>query len=178
MDLALHWVLRLGLALVFGVSALAKLRNLGEFRLALRAYGLLPLVLEGVTAFLVPALELVAVGLLLGPKVVWGASLLIVLLFIFSGAILIGLQRGGQFDCGCLGGWVKEPLTPGLLLRNTALALLAGFLLFPPLVRPLELFDLATILFGGLLLFLMYLGASVLLANLVRIKNPGPGGRA
>ena len=41
MDLAVHWILRLGLALVFGVSALAKVRDLSDFRLALRAYGFL-----------------------------------------------------------------------------------------------------------------------------------------
>lgn len=176
MDLALHWILRLGLALIFGASALAKLGNVGEFRLSLRAYGVLPPVLEGVAVFLVPVLELVAVGLLLGSKVAWGALLLLALLFIFSGAILIGLRRGGRFNCGCLGGWVNEPLTSSLLLRNAVLALLASSLLRSPSIRTLEALDRATILFGGVLLFLFYLGVSVLLANSFRIKNLGLGG--
>jgi len=175
MDPALHWILRLGLALVFAVSALAKLRSLGEFRRTLRAYGVLPPALEGVAAPLVPLLELAAAGLLLGSRTDAGAFLLLGLLALFSGAILVGLRRGGGFSCGCLGGLVDEPLSPALLLRNAVLALLVGLLLYSPSARPLEPLDWITVLFGGLLFFLAYLGAGTLLANSVRLKDLGGG---
>ena len=73
---------------------------------------------------------------------------------------------------------MNEPLNSGLLLRNAALFLLASFLFLPPSIRPLSFLDVVSIIFGSLLLFLMYLGISVLLANGVRIKDSGLGGRA
>lgn len=168
MDPVIHWTLRLGLALVLGISGLSKLRDLDSFRQSLANYRLLPPYLEGVASFLVPLLELGGAMLLLSRAYTAGISLFLLLMGLFSGAILWGLRQGGGFNCGCLGG-VEEPLGPGLLLRNALLAVLAILGYLEPDPRSLGVLDVFTVLLGGSFLFLIYLVVSVFLANWTRL---------
>lgn len=164
MDPVFHWTLRLGLALVLGTSGLSKLRDLEGFRRSVANYRILPPSLEGGAALLVPLLELGGAVLILSPAYPLGVTLFLLLLVLFSGAILWGLQQGGGFSCGCLGG-VEEPLSPWLLLRNAVLAVLAALAYLGPEPRSLGLLDALSVLMGGLFFLLAYLTASLFLAN-------------
>lgn len=168
MDPVIHWTLRLGLALVLGISGLSKLRDLNSFRQSLANYRLLPPSLEGAASLLVPLLELGGAVLILSRAYPAGITLFLLLMGLFSGVILWGLWQGGGFNCGCLGG-VEEPLSPGLLLRNALLAVLATLGYLEPEPRLLGVLDVLTVLLGGSFLFLIYLAISVFLANRTRL---------
>lgn len=170
MDPVFHWVLRIGLALILGISGLSKLRNPIGFRQSLANYRLLPQFLEKAATFLIPLLELGGAILILSPAYSVGLALFLLLMVLFSGAILWGLRQGGGFNCGCLEG-VEEPLSPGLLLRNALLTGLALLGYLQPESRPLGGVDIFTVLAGSMFLFLAYLALSLSLANRVRIGS-------
>lgn len=163
--------IQLGLALIFGYSGLTKLRDLGAFHQALSRYPFLSLrpSLVGLLAYFVPIAEVLgSVLLLVLPKV--GASFLLALILVFSGAIAIGLRQGGGFDCGCLVG-VNVPVNPWLLVRNGLLAVSLLLIIFfhasvLPLLHNFDVLGLFTMVVGGLFLLLLYLIADHLLANL------------
>jgi uncharacterized membrane protein YphA (DoxX/SURF4 family) len=169
-DPVFHWTLRLGLALVLGTSGLFKLRNLEGFRRSLANYRLLPPSLEGTAALLVPVLELGVAILILSPVYPLGIALFLLLIALFSGAILWGLRQGGGFSCGCLGD-VEEPLSPWLLLRNALLALLGALAYLGSEPRSLGFLDALSVLMGGLFFLLAYLTASLFLANRGRMEE-------
>lgn len=168
MDPVIHWTLRLGLALILGVSAISKLRDRDGFRRSLENYRLLSPSLEGVAGLLVPLLELGGAVLILSRAYAGGITLFLFLMALFSGAIIWGLRQGGGFNCGCLGG-IEEPVSPGLLLRNALLALLATLAYLEPTSRSLSILDMVTVLLGGSFLFLIYLAFSMYLGNWVRL---------
>lgn len=111
---------RLGLAVVFGVAAFAKLSDRHSFGETLRRFH----VPRGpVATWAVPVAELAVVGLLLAPSSVrFGAAAALVLLVIFTATVVATLRRGEQPDCGCFGAASRAPIGPGTLARNAALA--------------------------------------------------------
>jgi peroxiredoxin len=95
---------RLILALVFVVSAVAKLRDREGSREAVRGFGV-PAPLVGVVAGGLPFAELACAALLVlpDPYATVGAVASLVLLGVFTLAVIVNLVRGNRVDCHCFG---------------------------------------------------------------------------
>jgi peroxiredoxin len=116
------------LAVVFAAAAGAKLADQRGFRTALHTTPL-PASLVPALVLVVPAVELAVAGALIVTKFSSFAALAaLILLLLFSLTIGTGLARGELLECGCFG-----PLRAGSMgwlsvLRNLALAGLAGLI--------------------------------------------------
>jgi len=121
-------VARLGLAAVFGVAGLAKLRDRSGTREMLIAFGV-PLDSVGVLSTLLPLAELIlAAALVLSLSARWSALGACALLVVFSCAIGVSLARGRKPDCRCFGQLGAAPVGPRTLARNIVLLLIASFI--------------------------------------------------
>jgi hypothetical protein len=118
----LTFVSAVALAIGFAWAALSKLAGYRRWRGALRAYGL-PGGLERAALLGTPALEAVAVALILrGPLEIAGA-LMLALLACFSIVILRArTNQGDRLPCGCFGGTTERDYRL-MLIRNAVLAL-------------------------------------------------------
>jgi methylamine dehydrogenase accessory protein MauD len=118
---------RLGLVAVFGLAAIGKLADRHGAREAVVRFGV-PRALVNPVALGLPVVELlIAGGLLVTASVTWAAAAAIAMLTIFCVAIVRLLARGEAPDCHCFGGLGSAPVGRGTLVRNLALAGLAGF---------------------------------------------------
>jgi peroxiredoxin len=95
---------RLVLAIVFVVSAVAKLRDRDGSRTAVEGFGV-PTALVGVVTTGLPFAELACAVLLLlpDPAATTGAVASLVLLALFTVAVVVNLVRGNRVDCHCFG---------------------------------------------------------------------------
>ena len=134
------------------LGAWSKLRDFALFRDAVENYQLLPRAIAAPVAWVLAGSEALAGALLLAqPLRAVGALLALSLLAVVSGAIALNVARGRtQIDCGC-GGTHHTPLSPGLLVRNGAPALLAAAAAAPGNGRALLWLDHAAV--GGFALF-------------------------
>ena len=140
LDPVFAWVIHLALALLFAVAAWHKLRDLRAFQATLANYRLLPTAVIAPAALALAACELGVAALLLAPlpePVARHAALASLsslaplaplaalgLLALYSGALAVNLARGRRdLDCGCLGPAQRQPISPGLLVRNALVAL-------------------------------------------------------
>jgi hypothetical protein len=137
LDPVFAWVIHLALALLFAVAAWHKLRDLRAFQATLANYRLLPTAVIAPAALALAACELGVAALLLAPlpePVARHAALASLsslaplaalgLLALYSGALAVNLARGRRdLDCGCLGPAQRQPISPGLLVRNAFVAL-------------------------------------------------------
>lgn len=119
-------IARLVLAAVFIVAAIGKLSDLDGTRTTLAAFG----VRRGRAAAAIglPLVEL-AIGVLLIPAATARAAALagLVLLAVFSAAIVLQLRRGSEVECHCFGRVHSAPVSWSLVGRNAAFAALAAF---------------------------------------------------
>lgn len=115
-------ILRYLLAVVFVRSGLLKVLDMGEFRLAVGNYRLLPEMLVGPATWAVPTLEF-GCGILLVAGVATGpvAAVLVGLLAVFSVAVAVNLLRGRAISCGC-SGRVAAQITWRHVATNVGLA--------------------------------------------------------
>ena len=122
-------VFKLVLAILFVVSAIAKLSEIETFAQSLNSYKLLSPGLVPFFSYYVPLMELgLAVGFLLPrfDKVI--CLLTIAVMLVFQVALASLIIRGIDIDCGCFG---KFASTPGLaLLRNFVILAMCSLLLF------------------------------------------------
>jgi Methylamine utilisation protein MauE len=114
------------LAAMFLHAGLVKLADVGEFRLAVRNYRLVPERALGLVAVGLPVAEaacglLLAAGLATGPV----AAVLVALLTVFVVAIAVNLRRGRTFSCGC-SGKNSSDITWRHVYVNAGLAVLAA----------------------------------------------------
>lgn len=157
---SLIFALRLVLVGVFLVSGWAKLADLKGTRRAIADFGA-PSQLQGVLTALLPIAELVAVAALLGSRTApLGAGLVLILLATFSVAIAINLTHGRRPQCHCFGQMHSEPIGPGALIRNAAIAAVAIVILVmgadnagPSPIGWLARLDSSQLLLVGLALF-------------------------
>jgi thiol-disulfide isomerase/thioredoxin len=120
---------RLGLAAMFAVAGIAKLRDRAGTRTAVFEFGVPERLTPGV-AWLLPSAELAAAALLLfAPAAAAGAALGLALLATFTAAIGIALARGRAPDCHCFGQLHSSPAGAKTLVRNVCLMALAAFAL-------------------------------------------------
>lgn len=115
------------LVIAFAWAALSKLAGYGRWRGALRGYGL-PGSFERVAGFGTPALEIVAVVLILtGPLEVAGAVILALLASFCLVILSAHASKGDRLPCGCFGGTTERDYRL-MLIRNALLAVPAGAL--------------------------------------------------
>ena len=114
--------IRLRLAAVFAVAALAKLLDLDAARQAVAAFGV-PRPLVAPVAVVLPVAELaVAVALLVTASAIAGAVGAIVLLAMFVAGIAVSLARGRPPDCQCFGRIHSEIVSPKTIVRDAVMA--------------------------------------------------------
>lgn len=120
---------RLLLGCLFIMTGLSKLRNPASFGDDIVEYQLLSRRLSHVLAYFLPFMELV-LGLccLLGLVLPVMTVAIILLLFVFTGAVAINLSRGRRIHCHCFGGSSTQ-ISPLVVGRNVILLAIAGFLL-------------------------------------------------
>lgn len=164
-DPAIHTLIAIGLAVLFGTAAVHKVRSPAMFVATLADYRLLPPQLSSAAAVLLIALEFALAAGLLWPATrglggIAGASLLLV----YAAAIAINLRRGRRhLDCGCtlqhrpIGGW--------MVTRNSVLAAAALLLVIPMSSRTIQSTDVATIVAALCVIVLLYAAADLLLAR-------------
>lgn len=118
---------RLVLAVVFVVSAIAKLRDRPGTREAVQQFGV-PAPLVGIVAAGLPLAELVCAALLVSadPGATVGAVAALTLLAAFTVAVVVNVVRGRRFDCHCFGQVGGGSIGWGTVVRNGALLALAG----------------------------------------------------
>lgn len=116
---------RLVLALVFLISAVAKLLDLDASRQAMRNFGV-PGPLARVAGPGLPVVELFIAVLLVPQRTAWvGATAALMLLLVFIGAISHQLARGRTPECHCFGALDSGPVGARTLVRNALLSFLA-----------------------------------------------------
>jgi peroxiredoxin len=126
MDVALLFA-RVALAVVLAAAGLGKLRDQAGARDAIVGFGIAP-ALAPELAIVVPVAEL-AIAVLLIPvaTAAWAAAAAVLLLAVFTGAILLNLSRGRTPACNCFGVASRQPIGPRTLVRNGVLMALAAF---------------------------------------------------
>lgn len=127
MSSSLSLFCRLALGFLFLYSFAAKARDLPRFRSSVTAFRLLPGRLAGFAALLVVTAELTAGALLLagGPALGPGYGLAAALLALFTGVLVLALQRRPGVGCGCFGR-DERPVAPADLVRNAGLLALVA----------------------------------------------------
>lgn len=133
----LSLVIRLGLAVVFGWSGVAKAGDLLGTEVAVRAYSLVP---DGWVAPIAAVLPWFEIGLslllLAGLATRVAAVLSAVLMAVFITGVASAAARGLSIDCGCFGG--GGAVAPGEtrytaeIVRDAVFLLMAAYLVWRP----------------------------------------------
>jgi thiol-disulfide isomerase/thioredoxin len=119
-------VARLLLAVVFAIAALSKLADLEGSRRTIAAFGV-PDGLAAAGGTLLPFAELAtAIALIPQPTARWGAVAALGLLAVFIAGITNALTHGRSPDCNCFGQVSSSRVSWRTLVRNGALAVVAG----------------------------------------------------
>lgn len=117
---------RILLAAVFGVAALAKLHDAQGLRKSLVEFGV-PAGLTFPLAAMLNLAELIcAVALLWDRWAVTGAFVAMALLLVFTTVIAVNLLKGRAPDCHCFGQLSSSPVSWRTLVRNLALLAMAA----------------------------------------------------
>jgi hypothetical protein len=166
MDPLLQMTLVLSLSGLFGVTGVQKLCAFREWPDVLRNYQMLPDPWVRLVAAILPGAELaIAAALMLAPLRAMAALAAAGLLLLFALAIGVNLKRGRrEIDCGCLGGRLKQPLAPWMLVRNAVLAAAALALRVPLSPRPLAPLELLVAAGAALTLAVLYCALGLVLA--------------
>lgn len=102
---ALAWLLRLGIAGMFGWAAVIKIRDPAAFFSALGTYHLLPAEAAAIVSLWLPWAELVGAAAIFWPRHRAGALWALQLLTVAFCAVLgQAWLRGLDINCGCFGG--------------------------------------------------------------------------
>jgi peroxiredoxin/uncharacterized membrane protein YphA (DoxX/SURF4 family) len=121
---------RLLLAAIFLLAGATKLVDPVGSRKALRDFGL-PSILARPLVVLLPALELAVAAALIPIGIAWyGACGALALLSAFLVATAIAMLRGRRPDCHCFGQLHSAPVGWPTLIRNSALAACAGWVIW------------------------------------------------
>jgi len=173
-DPLLQLILALSLSLLFASAGQHKLANARRFAAQLDAYDLLPTLLTAAVARALPLIEFAtAVALLIPPTRHVAGVTAALLLAVYALAVLINLMRGHRnIDCGC--GGSPMPLSPWLVVRNSALVGAAVLLTLPATARTLHIADAVAMLLMTLLLALCYLAVGQLLENQAALQGWSP----
>jgi peroxiredoxin/uncharacterized membrane protein YphA (DoxX/SURF4 family) len=123
-------IARLLLAVVFSVAGIAKVLNLDGAQKSMAAFGA-PRPLVSPLALLLPLMEIVFAAALIPSASAWWAAIgVLLLLMLFIAAISVNLALGRRPDCHCFGQLHTSPIGWKTLVRNSVLALVAGFVIW------------------------------------------------
>jgi thiol-disulfide isomerase/thioredoxin len=127
---AVFLVARIALAVIFVVSAIAKIRDADDARRAIREFGV-PDSVVPVVAMLLAPLELASAVLLLTTDlgVLAGGVLGLGMLLAFTVGIVTNLARGRHVECHCFGALSTKPLSWWSVARNVGLIALAAIVI-------------------------------------------------
>jgi hypothetical protein len=164
------------ISVLFGWAALAKVARFSLWRATLKGYEVRRS-LEMLALPLVPLSEAAVPVLALFGRIRESATLALILLIIFSGAVIHARRSlGRRLPCGCFGK-KKSRDYRALLLRNLALGLFAGAALAGQPARPvlegIRWPHLGEALPAMLVLLGLALGISVIV-QILRLRTPGP----
>jgi uncharacterized membrane protein YphA (DoxX/SURF4 family) len=122
--------LRILLGAMFVYSSIHKIRNPAEFAIAIRGYELLPIGLTNLFALLIAWSEALAgIMLILGVMTKKAAGAILLMLAMFTVAILTTMLKGLVVDCGCFGDEGNHPTTFPLVIRNLFLIAAAAMVM-------------------------------------------------
>jgi hypothetical protein len=173
LDPVVSWIVALGAAVLFGSSAVHKLRDWSRFTGALADYRVLPARMLPLAAPVIAGLEVAAAVLILPPATrAAGAWLAAALLACYAGAIAVNLHRGRtSIDCGCLGVSQRRRIGPGMVVRNVALCALVLLAAWPQAGRGLVALDVLTIAATSGVCALLYLAIETLASNALAARG-------
>ena len=167
-------VISIGFGVLFLSTTSHKIREFAQFKVVLADYQLLPdvFVLPAACTIVMTELALTAcwfsvlwTPLLVAPIAVLSAALLA----LYSIAVGINLARGRvHISCGCGvpgANNADQPLSRGILARNSVLALLARAGVLPVIERNLYWFDYVVVATALLIASILYAATSQLLSN-------------
>ncbi|MFN8491306.1 MAG: MauE/DoxX family redox-associated membrane protein [Caldilineaceae bacterium] len=124
------FIARFLLISVFGVAALAKLRDRAAVQQMLRDFGI-PGKLVAPLGILLPLVELIVAIALIAPATAWcGGIGALTLLVLFIAAISFHLAHGRAPACRCFGKLASTRTGWPTLVRNSLLLLIAGFIIW------------------------------------------------
>lgn len=123
-------ILRLLLASLFTVAALAKVADIRGSARAMAGFGVPASLSTLFSVSLVIAEILIAAFLLIPGYAFYGAAGAAFLLIIFTVSMAWHYFRGNDQDCHCFGQLVKEPVGLQSIIRNTVLLILSVFLVY------------------------------------------------
>lgn len=157
---------RLGMAAILAQSAWHALRDPARHEAAMAGYKLLPPASLPIAAIVFRLLTACAAVLLPWPATAHAASALgMILMALFTAAIMFNLQRGRtNINCGC-GGAEGQHISHGLVVRNIVLMALLAVSLIAPASGRVEPMALVTELGGAASITALYFAATQLLAN-------------
>jgi thiol-disulfide isomerase/thioredoxin/uncharacterized membrane protein YphA (DoxX/SURF4 family) len=156
------------LALVFAVAGISKLANPAGSRTAMTDFGV-PHSIAPLAAILLPLAELAVAVALLTTYTWYGAAGALALLLIFMAGIGYNLARGRHPDCRCFGQLQSKPVGASTLIRNAALAALAGAVLWagPDVTEPGLLGRLGDLTGGQVAILAAVLAVALAVSGLV-----------
>jgi thiol-disulfide isomerase/thioredoxin len=130
------WIVRLILGAVFALSAFGKLADRPGTRKAVAEFGV-PAGQVNAVAWSLPAAEACLAGALLpGATAPWAGLAALLLLCVFTIAVVRLLRRGQRPACSCLGAMSEEPIGLVTVARNAVLMILAVAATWGSLYRP------------------------------------------
>jgi hypothetical protein len=159
---------QVSLALIFGLGAWTKLRNLEEFVGVVRNYRLLPEFAVQPVAYTMPFLEAaIAVAILVGPARSYAAMGAFALLAIFAVAMGVNILRGRRYiECGCFRTVLKQRLSWWLVARNGVLMTLAALVAtVPVMARPIVVLDVYAGTMAAIVVVLFYVALGHVLSE-------------
>jgi uncharacterized membrane protein YphA (DoxX/SURF4 family) len=153
---------RVCLGLVFLVAGIQKMRHWQVLEGVISNYRLLPFALVKPAASVLPVFELLlGAALLAGFASAVAAATAILLLLVFAAAMAVNIRRGRtHIDCGCHQSFLRQTLSPVLVVRNVVLAalLLPAALVGAPLTPAIWAVGIG----AGIAFFLFYVMANVI----------------
>ncbi|MEQ9520346.1 MAG: MauE/DoxX family redox-associated membrane protein [Parvibaculum sp.] len=167
-DPVFDMVFRFAASLLLASAAWHKLQAPYDFRRALAGYKILPGSFERPLVVVIPVLEgVIALGLIVAPlTAVWGVYAAICLWLLYAAAIFANLLRGRtEIECGCGGLSSDQHIHKGLVMRNLVLVALLALTLDGTFSRDLVWLDGFAILFGTVMLLVLYITADTLMRN-------------
>lgn len=172
----LFGLLRLFISAILLSSAIGKIKQLRNFSNVVAEYKLLPKRIVRPFAYILPFVE-GGIGLFLfvGWYTQVAAGLVILLMLIFTMAIIVNLARGRRdLDCGCSGEFHRDKIGGKVVIRDILLILFSlqlvlwggGFMAFDNLSRVMQQF-IFEIIFARTLLPLILISIGLYLLSLL-----------
>jgi len=168
LDPAIGYVIVLGIAVLFALAGVHKLRSLAQFTEILAAYRVLPDAWGRRLAWLVPCVELaIAIALLWESSRHWATIAAMALLIAYASSLGLNLALGRrELDCGCGTAGNRRSIAAWMVWRNLLLVLALGIAGLPWVARPLNGFDLLTVTGGLAAVVALYAAIDLLLGEI------------